>query len=76
LKELLDSAPVSQLKQLLDRAPEELVIAESSRKSSRSLEEAVQDGVRTVSRYGCGTGTVREHRKRNVHRWKAVPVDW
>jgi hypothetical protein len=24
----------------------------------------------------CGAGTVREPRKRNVHRWKPVPEDW
>jgi hypothetical protein len=28
------------------------------------------------SRCRCGSRTVQEHRKLNVHRWKQVPEDW
>jgi hypothetical protein len=52
------------------------VIGKSSRQNSRGLEEAVQDGECTVSRCGCGTGTVREPREGNFGRWKPVFENW
>jgi hypothetical protein len=51
---------------------QKVVIAENIRRQ----EEAVQDGKLYVSCCGCGTGTDREPRKVNVHRWKPVSEDW